>query len=112
MSWDIYVQDLPLGVSHVSEIPDDFVPERLGTRASIIAAISEVEPDADFSDPELGKIEGPGYSIDVSLGNSEFVKSFALHVYGGGEAPRVIAAILQRLGFRALDPGSEPGFLI
>lgn len=53
MSWDIYVQDLSLGVSHVSEIPDDFVPERLGTRASIIAPISEVEPDADFSDRAL-----------------------------------------------------------
>ena len=30
-------------------------------------------------------------------------------VYGGGDAPRLVAAILGRLGVRALDPGPETG---
>lgn len=111
MSWDIFVQDLPREASVVSEIPNDFVPKPLErSRAQIIAAIRELEPQADFTDPSLGKITGPGYTIDVNLGDTEVVQSFAFHAYGGGQAARVIARVLESLGLRALDPGSETGF--
>src|SRR3569832_757136 len=103
MSWDIFVQDLPAGVQSVEDIPDDFAPKELGPRAEIIAKIKEVVPDADFSDPTWGRIEGEGWSIEVNTGDEEVCDSFAFHVRGQDEAVGTIAAILDHLKLRALD---------
>jgi hypothetical protein len=110
MSWVIFVQDLPRDARTVDDIPDDFTPLPVGQRSDVIKAIQEIVTDADFTDRSCGKIEGDGYSIEVNLGDEELLDSFAFHVHGGARAPQVIAAILKRLGVRALDPGSESGF--
>ena len=109
MSWDIFVQDIPLTAKSVSEIPANFEPRLLGTRAEIIARIRDVVPVADFTSPSWGLIEGAGFSIEVSMGNREEVRGFAFHVRGGEIAASVLADILQHLGFRAFDPSSETG---
>ncbi|GAB4010896.1 hypothetical protein [Nocardioides ultimimeridianus] len=54
MSWDISVMDLPSDVASVADMPDDFEPQPLGSRADLITAIREVAPSADFSDPSRG----------------------------------------------------------
>jgi hypothetical protein len=41
MSWDIFVQDVPASVQSVAEIPDDFQPSPIGSRAEILAGILE-----------------------------------------------------------------------
>lgn len=51
MSWDIFVQDLPSDTKTIEDIPDDFVPRPLGLRSDIIAAILNVAPYANFTDP-------------------------------------------------------------
>jgi hypothetical protein len=51
MSWDLFIQDIPAAAQNVGDIPDDFHPAPLGSRAAIIAKIREVAPLADFSDP-------------------------------------------------------------
>ena len=109
MSWDIYVQDSPPSVKSVSEMPGDFEPRPLGSRADIIARIREVVPTADFTSPSWGLIDGPEFSIEVSMGNLEQVDSFAFHVRGGHLAAFVVADILRQLGFRAFDPSSPSG---
>jgi len=110
MSWDLFVQDLPRDARTVDDIPDGFRPLPIGQRSDVIKAIQAVVSEADFTDRSWGKIEGDGYSIEINLGDEEVLNSFAIHVYGGGRAPQVVAAILRRLGVRALDPGSESGF--
>lgn len=109
MSWDIFVQDIPASVRAVSEMPDDFEPQLLGKRAEIIARIREVVPTSDFTDPTWGQINGPDFSIEVSLGDMEDVHSFAFHVRGGELAAVVVADVLRHLGFRAFDPNSDSG---
>lgn len=109
MSWDIFVQDLP-DVDDVSQIPDDFVPRPLGRRSDVIEAVRRAVPGANFSDPAWGRIDGPGFSIEVNLGDSEELGSFALHVRGADMAAGVVADILDELGYRALDPQSDSGF--
>jgi hypothetical protein len=64
-------------------------------------------PDADFSDPTWGRIEGPGYSIEVNIGSEDPVQGFAFHIRGGDMAAGIVADILETLGFRALDPESD-----
>ncbi len=109
MSWDIFVQDLPPDAKSISDIPDDFSPGAIGRRSEMIARIRQIVP-VDFLSSGWGTIEGEGWSIDVSIGTEEECRHLAFHVYGGGEAADVVAAILEHLGLRALDP-LQPGGL-
>jgi hypothetical protein len=103
LSWDIFAQDLPVSISFLRDIPQDFVPQSLGQRVSLIARILEVVPQADFADPGWGKIRTPDCEIEIGMGNEEEVYSIAFHVYSGKLAPGVIVAILKALKLRALD---------
>ena len=106
MSWDIFVQDMPIDAATVDEIPATFVPAAIGSRSNIIAKIKEVIPFANFSDPAWGTIDGDGFSIDVNLGADETVDSFAFHVRGDALAAGLVSEILTRLQLRAFDSGT------
>jgi len=109
MSWDLFVQDLPRGISSIKEIPNNFRPAPIGKRQRVLDAIADLAPFADRSDPSWVTIEAPGISIEVSLGADEDLSSFAFHIRGGQESIDLVAAILERLGLRALDGGSTTG---
>ncbi|WP_271009078.1 hypothetical protein [Paucibacter sp. B51] len=110
MGRDIFVQDLPPGIESIADIADDFAPGAIGHRAHFIAAIKEIAPHADFSDPSWGVIaKQNSYHIEVNFGRDEDLESFAFHVAGGAEADALIAKILKTLGLRALDTASESG---
>ncbi|QEG29616.1 hypothetical protein GobsT_44140 [Gemmata obscuriglobus] len=110
MSFDVFVQDLPLDTRTVAEIPDDFAPQPIGRRADIVAGILRAVPATNFADPTWGVIDGPGFSIEVNIGPAEVLDSFAFHVRGAEEARFVIADILRELRLRALAPGTDSGF--
>ena len=94
---------MPASITSLSEIPDNFVPQPLGKRVSLIAKIMGVVPQADFADPGWGKIRTRDCEIEIGMGNEEEVESVVFHVYGGELAPGVIVAILRALQLRALD---------
>lgn len=109
MSWDIFVQDIPASARTVSEIPPDFRPGPVGSRAAIIEGIEHVVPTIDFSDRTWGMIADPSFSIEVDIEERDPVQTFALHVRGDDVAAGVVADILQTLGLRAFDPHSKTG---
>jgi hypothetical protein len=109
MSWDIFVQDLPAGIASIADIPDDFEPAPLGLRSEVIAKVSSLYPECSFVDASWGVLDLPGCSIELSLGSTEELQSFAMHVRGDERAPGVVAHILGELGMRALDPSSTSG---
>ncbi len=110
MSRDIFVQDIPADVREVSDIADDFRPQSIGSRDQIIAVISQIAPDADFSDPAWGTVDRDGYSIEVNLGEEARLTSFAFHVRDAtGEADQLVAEILSTLDLRAFDSASDSG---
>jgi len=109
MSWDIFVRDIPPTAQSVDDIPDDFVPRPLGSRAEIIHLIGEVVPGVDFSDPSWGTFEGPDFSVEFNIGAAGVVDCLALHVRGGDAAAGLVADLLLRCGWRAFDPSSESG---
>lgn len=111
MSRDIFVQDLPLGLQHVEDIPDDFVPAALPvTRSQIIEVVRSEAPHANTADPTWITIQQEGaYHIEVNLDEAEQLAGFAFHVRGGQQADELIGRILQRLGLRALDTDNESG---
>ena len=111
MSRDIFVQDIPSGISEVQDIPDGWMPEPLPySHAEIIEVIQRVVPGADFSDPEWGHIEADDYSIEVNISREEPMQSFAFHVRAAGwEADHVVADILDELGLQAFDLDNDSG---
>ena len=110
MSWDIIAQDLPQSATSVEEIPDDFQPQPIGNRTQLIAQIRQVIPQADFTDPSWGIIDGDDWSIEVSMGGTELCESIAFHVRGGDGAIGAVAAILDELKLRAIDCQSSEFF--
>jgi hypothetical protein len=109
MSWDIFVQDLPGGISSVAEIPDNFEPGPIGQRSEIIAKLSALYPECNFTDPSWGTLELPGCWIEFNLGPADNFRSFAMHVRGDERAPAVVGRIIAELGLPALDPCSASG---
>lgn len=103
MSWDILIQDLPDGVASVAEIPDNFEPAAIGSRSDLIAAICEVAPGSDFSDPSWGEFATSEFVVEFNMGGDEIVHSIMLQVRGGGAATEFISGLLARLGRRAID---------
>jgi hypothetical protein len=64
----------------------------------------------DCSNPEWGRVEEDGFSIEINIEADEPIVSFAFHVRGdSAAAAQAIAALLDRLGFRVLDPQSPTG---
>jgi hypothetical protein len=109
MSWDVFVLNLPPGIKSLDDIPKDYVPPPLGTRADIIAKIKAIYPQTDFSDPSWGTLQLPECWIEFALGSEEQVTSFSMLVRGGEHAQESVAHILDTLGMHAIDPDSKTG---
>ncbi|MCA9676531.1 MAG: hypothetical protein KC464_15975 [Myxococcales bacterium] len=106
MSWDVLIQELPVDLRSLDEIPDDLVPRPLGTRAELLATIRAAVPVADLSDPSWGVIDGGGYSIEINLGQGDPVAAVMLHVRGGPPAFAVVRTLVMAIGRPALDCGT------
>ena len=111
MSWDIFVFDMPREAKTVEDIPGDFKQAPIGRRSDVIARIRQVVPEADFSRPAWGLIDGDGWSIELNMGDQEECDGFAFHVRGEDAAAGVVAAILSHLGLRAVDSGTGEFFV-
>lgn len=109
MSWDIFVQDLPVGIASVDDIPDNFEPGPIGQRLAIMTKLLALYPECNFTDPSWGTLELLGCSIEFNLGLRDQLRSFAMHVRGDERAPVVVGHIITALGVRALDPSSASG---
>lgn len=109
MSYDIFVLDLPADITDVDQIPADFKPGSIGSRATIIDGIRRVVPEVAFDETGWASIDGADYSIEINLGTEDPVESFAFHLRGGEEALFTAANILDTLGLRAVAPGTESG---
>ncbi len=110
MSWDIFIMDYPREIETANDIPDDFDPPFIGHRSDLIAKIGKALPDADFTNPDWGLLERPGWSIEFNMGDEEKLKSIVLHVRGGSGAVEVIAQILDLLNLRGIETGNGDFF--
>jgi hypothetical protein len=89
--------------------------ERRFSRSQWIDRIQRAAPEADFSDPALGVIDGGAWSIEVSLARTETVDCIGFHLRGEAGAAEVVAAVLEDTGLFAYDAeagavfGAGPG---
>jgi hypothetical protein len=72
MSWMIVAQHLPLKAKRIEDIPRDFKPNPIGTRAEIAAKVKAIVPTVIFAEDLVeAEFDGPGYSVELSLGERE-----------------------------------------
>lgn len=112
VSRDIFVQDIPKGISGVDEIPDDWQPQPLPFgHAEVVEAVRELAPEAEATDPEWMRVTLPGVDVEVNVADESPLESFALHVRATDHdaADAWVRHLLDRLGARAFDPESESG---
>jgi hypothetical protein len=112
VSRDIFVQDIPEGITTVDDIPDDWQPQPLPFgHSEVIEALRELATEVDASDPEWPHVSLPGVDADVDVADRSPLESFALHVRAAdpGAANVFIGELLKRLGVGAFDPESESG---
>lgn len=103
MSWDVFIQHLPASALRFADIPDDYTPLPLGTRAEVIAAVTEIFPGTDVTDPTWLTYRGDRCSIDFGLGVDDPVMTIALHTLGDESVVPLVERLIERLGARALD---------
>lgn len=96
---------VPAGAETIEDLAEDDAP--LGTRAEVLAKLRAALPQADFSDPTWGIVEGPDYSVEVNLGDEEPVSAIMLHVRGGDSVMQVIRTAAKALGCGALDCNAD-----
>ena len=104
MSWDVFIQDLPVDARSVRDVPDSFQPRPLGSRGEVITRVTTRFPDADFSDRSWGRLHRATYSVDISLPDEgETINGVTLHVRGSDEAVDAVIALIDAIGGRAVD---------
>jgi hypothetical protein len=110
MSWEIFIQDLP-DVTSMDRVPKDHIPGPIGDRASLEQAIREVVPHADSQD-EWMFVRGPGVdmSLQFHMGQDKQVRYILVHVHEGENSAAQVAAIVRRLGLRAIDTATGEFF--
>lgn len=112
VSRDIFVQDIPSGISGVDEIPDDWQPQPLPFgHAEVVHAVRALAPEADTTDPEWMHVELPGVGLEVNVRAESPLESFVLHVRANddGAADAWVRRLLDVLGARAFDPEADSG---
>lgn len=105
VSRDIFVRDIPAGISSVDEIPDDWQPQPLPFgHAAVVEAVRELAPESDTTDPAWMHVTLPGVDVEVNVTDESPLESFALHVRAAdpGAADAFIARLLDRLGSACL----------
>lgn len=112
MSWDIFIQDLP-DVPTVADIPVDFRPGPIGRFDERLRQVLEAVPQAEQQDDDWLFVEAPDMELSISLTRevgTDDLRGITVFVHGGAASPQCVAAIVKRLGLRALDTSTGEFF--
>lgn len=103
MSWDVSVVRFSKPHVSVSEIPDEEKPLPLGALSSVHAAVADVFPGVDFSDPTWGTWDCDAGSIEFNTGEDDPVEDMMLHVRASEDVIAGIVELCRRNDWRAID---------
>jgi hypothetical protein len=112
LSWGITIFKAPSSFASVAEIPDQYQPESLGSRAEVIDQIQKVFPTADFSDPEWGSYEEDAFVLEFIMGSNKLCSTFGIRAHGQPVAIAAINHLLQNLGLRGVDHQTSEFFTL
>lgn len=103
MSWDVSFFAAEAPPPPVTEMPDDWRGESLGTLEEVRGKISGSAPEVNWSDPSWGTLYGEGFSLEFNIGRNDPCYGFMVHVRGAGDAVRPLLAIGEKWCWYLLD---------
>ncbi|MFI5381435.1 MAG: hypothetical protein ACHRHE_19225 [Tepidisphaerales bacterium] len=107
MSWDVMIMRFdgrrPL---RMEDWPEGFQPPSLGPANEVRRLISAIFTDVDWSEPNWGRSEQDGHTIEFSIGADDPVEALMLHVHGGGDPVAAICRLCAAYHWEAMDCSS------
>ncbi len=106
MSWDVLLQKFPENTSRPQDVPDDYLPPAVGSRADVVSAVRKLFRGAETDGESFVTVERSAFAIEISLGEEEPCSQLLLCVHVSGDAAPATKAILRladHFGMRALD---------
>ena len=105
MSWDLMVFDFQGTLSDpetgMAVFPDSWEPPIIGDAHTIRTIISGALSQVSWADPTWGTVDGPDFSLELSLGNLQEISNFAIHARG--HATPTIMKLVSATGWKILD---------
>ena len=102
MSWDVLIFAAPPEIQTMEQMGADFHSE-LGPRDEVLGRLRRLFPEIDLSDPAWANLLGPGFAIELNIGDKDPVDSILLHVRGSDDAVGPIRQLCEATGWRAMD---------
>ncbi|MCC7451031.1 MAG: hypothetical protein IT324_26685 [Anaerolineae bacterium] len=106
MSWLTLLMRFPANVNEISDIPEDFAPEIMGTKSELFSLLVQLDPMTDFS--EIGVSEEPWTRVytdnaitEVPIPNDPFDRLFLRNPH-----PTLVQALCERFGCRIWNTSS------
>lgn len=104
MSWDVLLLKVPKETARPEDVPDDYLPPGVGSRAEVTAAVRKLFRGSDSDGESFVSIERSGFAIEVSLGDDEPCSQLLLNVHDDDEAAtKAILRLADHFGMRAID---------
>lgn len=115
MSWDVWVFDFPSTAALPTDIPDQWVPPKIGRRSELVERIKKVAPEVVFTDSDDGTVDAygrvkDGLEIRIVGEGDEELNCFVMKIRGDERAVDLAIQILEGLGLRGADTATG-GFL-
>lgn len=102
MSWDVYIIRAE-GYASIDDLPKDYEPEPLGDARDLRMQLSELFSELGWTESAWGVLRDDKFSIEFNFSEAGNMKSFMLHVRGGGNPLGPIALMCKHFGWQAVD---------
>jgi hypothetical protein len=107
MSWDVLLQKFPDDATRPEQVPDDYLPPAVGSRAEVAAAVSKLFRHVEGAGESFITIVRSAFAIEISLGDEEPCSQLLLHVHDDhAAATKAILRLADHFGMRAIDCSS------
>lgn len=107
MSWDILLQKFPENTSRPEQMPDDYLPPAIGSRAAVASAVRKLFRNAEYANESFITIDRSRFAIEISLGDEEPCSQLLLRVHDDhSAATKVILRLADHFRMRAIDCSS------
>lgn len=108
LSWDLLLMPVPDDSAALDELPEGDEMPSLGERARVLAALAETMPSADLSDPAWIVVDGPTWSLEINVSDSDPVEAIMLQVHGtGDDVLTVVHRLAESLGGAVMDCAAD-----
>src|SRR5262245_8347459 len=104
MSWDVILQKFPEGATRPEQVPEDYLPPAIGSRADVASAVRKLFRNVEGDSDSFLTIIRSAFAIEISLSDEEPCSQLVLHVHHNhAAATKAVLRIAEHFGMRAVD---------